>query len=343
MARTCGPGSSSQKNGLRSLSGSARQVRTRRSIWESLAASGPAAAVWVITIVAPTSTVMSLGTPIMGLPLLRAVPLAGSPLSDLRQATVHEQIDAGNAAALVRGQEDHRLRDLVGRACSTERRGRGGFRLDLRDLLVAQAGVLVPGRDDRAWAHDVDTNLAALQIDRPGARERPQGRLGRGVDAKGRYALHGHHGAVHHDRRAVGHQRQRLLYGEERAFDVDAERLVEVGLGDLAERHEFAQAGVGEEDVDATLLLLHRRVQSIQIREIGDVPLDAADVLADLAHRRVELGLTAPGDEDVRAFRGEPSCGGEADSAVAPGDDGDLAFELCHGIVLLFPVLYRVV
>src|SRR5947199_45910 len=61
--------------------------------------------------------------------------------------------------------EDHRLRDLVGRAYSTERRGRGGFRLHLRALLVAQAErVLVPGRDDRAWAHDVDTNLAALQI-----------------------------------------------------------------------------------------------------------------------------------------------------------------------------------
>src|SRR5206468_10027089 len=210
-------------------------------------------------------------------------------LSDLRQATVHEQLDAGDVAALVRGQEDHCLRDLVGRAYPTERRGRGGFRLDLRDLLVAQAGALVPGRDDRAWAHDVDPNLATLQIHRPGARERPQGRLGRGVDATGRHALHGRYGAVQHDRSAVGHQRQRLLYGEERAFDVDAERLVEVSLGDLAERHEFAQAGVREEDVDAPLLPLHRRVQSIEIREVGNVPLYAADVLADLAHRGVEL------------------------------------------------------
>ena len=41
-------------------------------------------------------------------------------------------------------------------------------------MLVAQARALVPGRDDRAWAHDVDTNLAALQIDRPRARKRPR-------------------------------------------------------------------------------------------------------------------------------------------------------------------------
>src|SRR5713226_2421447 len=71
----------------------------------------------------------------------------------------------------------------------------------------------------------------------------------------------------------------------------------------------------------------HRRVQSIQIREIGNVPLDAADVLADLAHRGVELGVTATGDEDVRAFRDEPLCSGEADSAVASGDDRDFSFQ----------------
>jgi len=59
--------------------------------------------------------------------------------------------------------------------------------------------------------------------------------------------------------------------------------------------------------------------------------LDAADVLADLAHRGVELGLTATGDEDVRAFRDEPLCRGEADSAVASSHDRDFSFQLCHG------------
>src|SRR2546428_14191095 len=75
-------------------------------------------------------------------------------------------------------------------------------------------------------------------------------------------------------------------------------RLVEAGLSDLAERREFAKAGGGEEDVDAALLLLHRRVQSIQIYEIGNVPLDAGDGLADLVHRGVEIGSTATRDEN---------------------------------------------
>src|SRR6266436_381344 len=72
IARTWEPGSSSQKNGLLC---SARKLRTRGSIWGSLAAAGAPAAVWAITLVAPmrtmASVLISLETPIMALPLLR--------------------------------------------------------------------------------------------------------------------------------------------------------------------------------------------------------------------------------------------------------------------------------
>ena len=72
IARTWGPGSSSQKNGLLCA---ARKVRTRGSIWGSLAAAGAPAAVWAITLVAPmrmmASVLISLETLIMALPLLR--------------------------------------------------------------------------------------------------------------------------------------------------------------------------------------------------------------------------------------------------------------------------------
>src|SRR5712664_739649 len=72
IARTWAPGSSSQKNGLLCSAG---KVRTRGSIWGSLAAAGAPAAVWAITLVAPmrmmASVLISLETPIMPLPLLR--------------------------------------------------------------------------------------------------------------------------------------------------------------------------------------------------------------------------------------------------------------------------------
>src|SRR6266481_5645194 len=72
IARTWEPGSSSQKNGLLCSAG---KVRTRGSVWGSLAAAGAPAAVWAITTVAPmrtmASVVISLETLIMALPLLR--------------------------------------------------------------------------------------------------------------------------------------------------------------------------------------------------------------------------------------------------------------------------------
>src|SRR3954469_25779387 len=98
--------------------------------------------------------------------------------SDLGRAAVDEQLDARDVATVVRGQEYDRLGDLVGGTDPAEGSGFGRLRLHLPDLLVAQAQfVLVAGRDDRARADDVDADVAALQVDRPGPSERPQRRL----------------------------------------------------------------------------------------------------------------------------------------------------------------------
>ena len=64
-------------------------------------------------------------------------------------------------------------------------------------------------------------------------------------------------------------------------FHVYVESLVVVGFGDRTEGREFAEAGVGEENVDAAFLLFHRGVKAIEISEICDVALDGGDVFAD--------------------------------------------------------------
>jgi hypothetical protein len=46
-------------------------------------------------------------------------------------------------------------------------------------------------------------------------------------------------------------------------------------------------------------------------------------LLADLSDRLIEFRLPASGDVDVGAFRDEPAGSGQADAAVAPGDDRD--------------------
>ena len=58
-------------------------------------------------------------------------------------------------------------------------------------------------------------------------------------------------------------ERQRFLYREERAFDVDGERLLEVFLGDCAKRGSFATAGVRKHDIEASCLRPHRVIETV--------------------------------------------------------------------------------
>jgi len=50
------------------------------------------------------------------------------------------------------------------------------------------------------------------------------------------------------------------------------------------------------------MLLLHRGIQAIKIRELGDIPLNRGHVLADLSYGCIQFALTATGDVDVRAL-----------------------------------------
>jgi hypothetical protein len=101
-------------------------------------------------------------------------------------------------------------------------------------------------------------------------------------------------------------ERQCLLDREEQSLDVDGERLVEVLLADRPERGQHRDAGVGEQDVEAALLLLHPGIEPVEVREVGDIALHARDVLADLLDRFLEFRLPAAGDEDVGTLGDEP-------------------------------------
>src|SRR3989441_3468835 len=250
--------------------------------------------------------------------------------SDLGHAAVDEQLDAGDVAAVVRRQEQRGLRDLVRVAHPTQRNRPDHVLLELLDLLLAQPQAVEARRVDRTRADRVDADLAGLEIDRPAPRERPHRRLGRAVHAEALEALGAGDRRVQDDRPAVPEERQRLLHGEEQTLDVAAERRVEVLLGDRAQRRERAAAVIGEADVEPAFLSPHRLVQTVQVRELRHVALNAGGPLADLLHRGVELVRAAAGDEDVRAFLREPARGREADAAVATRDDGDFPFESIH-------------
>ena len=50
------------------------------------------------------------------------------------------------------------------------------------------------------------------------------------------------------------------------------------------------------------MLLLHRGIQAIKIREVRDIPLNRGDVLPDLSYGCIQFALPATGDVDVRAL-----------------------------------------
>ncbi len=58
-------------------------------------------------------------------------------------------------------------------------------------------------------------------------------------------------------------------------------------LADRAEGDEFADARVGEDDVDASFLLPDLRVDPVQVGEVGDVSLDGGGAGADGGRRCV--------------------------------------------------------
>ena len=83
--------------------------------------------------------------------------------------------------------------------------------------------------------------------------------------------------------------------------------------------------GVGEEDVEAALLLFDRVEEAVQVGEVADIAANGGDVAANLLYSSVKFRLTAAGDEDIGAFRDESFCRGQADAAAAAGDEGDFS------------------
>src|SRR3546814_2527374 len=78
------------------------------------------------------------------------------------------------------------------------------------------------------------------------------------------------------------------------------------------------------------MLLLHGRVEPIQIFQARYVAYDRRNVSSDEGCGRLQLFLSSPGDHDMRAFFHEALGRGQPDPAAAARYDGDLIFQLFH-------------
>src|SRR5579862_7082734 len=149
---------------------------------------------------------------------------AGGPLvSDLREASVDEQLGARDVTAVIRCQKHNGVGDFVWLAKPAEGYG---ARDHLSPLLTRFTGckqLIQSRRVDGARADRVDANSSAFKVGRPRSSERADGRLRSAVNAVRGQAFAGHNRCIENDRGAFTHQRERFLYREQDPFDVDVE------------------------------------------------------------------------------------------------------------------------
>src|SRR6202171_6285623 len=170
--------------------------------------------------------------------------------------------------------------------------------------------------------------MTVLQICSPGSHQRADCSLTRGVDAEGGSTLNTRDGAVENDRAAILQERQCLLQRKQRSPYIDVEQLVEMLFGDGPERNKFANAGVGENNIDSLLHLGDGLVETIEVGQFGNVSLNARNVAADCLHGLVELLLATARDEDVGTLFDEKFCRSQPNPFRAPGDDGYFPLQL---------------
>src|SRR6266403_874606 len=94
-------------------------------------------------------------------------------------------------------------------------------------------------------------------------------------------------------------------------------------LGYPVQGCELRETCIREDDVDFAFLSFDLGEEAIEIVQIRYVSQYAGDVLPDLLHRRGQLFLTAPGNENVRAFVHKLFRRRQADAAVSARDQGN--------------------
>src|SRR6202041_2878663 len=193
----------------------------------------------------------------------------------------------------------HRLRYFIRLAHTSHRDGGDNPRNHVWRLPTRQ------WRIDRTRANNVGADMTVHQVCSPGSHQRADGSFTRGVDAEGGSTLNTRDGAVENDRATILQERQCLLHRKQRSPHINVEQLVEMLFGDGAEGNKFANAGVGENNINSPLHLGDGLVETIEVVKFGNVSLNARNVAADCLYRLVEFLPATARDEDICPLLGE--------------------------------------
>src|ERR1700704_513186 len=92
-------------------------------------------------------------------------------------------------------------------------------------------------------------------------------------------------------------------------------------FGDSPERNKFANAGVGENNIDSPLPLGDGLVETIEVGQFGNVSLNTRNVAADCLYSLAEFLLATARDEDIGTLFDEKFCRSQPNSFRASGDN----------------------
>jgi len=79
-------------------------------------------------------------------------------------------------------------------------------------------------------------------------------------------------------------------------------------FGDGPKGNKFANAGIGENNIDSAFHLGNGLVKTIKVGEFSNVALNAGNIAADCLHGLVEFLLSAARNEDIGTLFGEKLC-----------------------------------
>src|SRR5271170_1196640 len=100
-------------------------------------------------------------------------------------------------------------------------------------------------------------------------------------------------------------------------------------LRDLSQSGKFSDAGIGEKNINSPLGL-DGLVETIQVRQFGNISPDADGAGADEFHGIIEFLLATASDEDISALLDEEFGRGQPYSGSAAGDDCHFSLQLTH-------------
>src|SRR5256885_11161796 len=102
-------------------------------------------------------------------------------------------------------------------------------------------------------------------------------------------------------------------------------------FGDGPKGNKFADAGVGENNIDSPLHPRDGLVKTIKVSQLGNVSLNSRDVGTDCLHGLVEFLLAPARDEDIGTLFDEKFSSSQPNPFCPASDDGGPAFEpFCH-------------